>query len=212
MGINQSILMKLIHKASLRQMSVLLTTLLLNGLVLDEPLHRKHRNTFLSSGKANTNSSRGGSDGSIAKQISFYDSENSFFEQIRINCNIHNCKPEFGRCSADRKYCQCSRGFLHVPRFNSKKRLCHYSQHSQFNIILLELLLPGLGYLFLGFFNWGVFKVLTIPTVYMYWAVQKGFNLFLISLVGFFLIYSHVRDLLMLFANQQSDREGIPMY
>lgn len=146
----------------------------------------------------------------FAKQILFSSgSSNNYFNKVRITCNIYNCKPMYGTCDNNGKYCSCLPGYVHAPKLFSKKHICRYRQYTWLTCLILELLLPGLGILYFRDMYEGLLKILLIPIVYYYWGESKGIKLVGLSLVGYFLIFLHLKDLSMLIANNLTDRYGI---
>jgi len=135
--------------------------------------------------------------------------KNYYFKKVKITCNVHNCKPEYGKCSDDKKFCICNYGFVHAPRVFSKKHICRYNRFRWITCLILELLLPGLGILYFRSFYFGMFKIILIPTVYYHWGNSKGWNLLFISIAGYALIIFHIRDLVLIFPNDLPDRNGV---
>lgn len=147
-----------------------------------------------------------------AKYISFHNNEkNKIFTSVKLPCNDHNCKAEYGKC-IDSNTCKCNPGFIHSPHVLSKKHTCRYKQYKWINCFLFELILPGLGIFYFHSYIYGLMKLIFIPIVYYYWKDAKGFNLFVLTVAGYSLIVIHLIDIINLSRNQIPDMNGIFPY
>jgi hypothetical protein len=110
--------------------------------------------------------------------------------------------------------CKCIEGFLHVPLLSSR-RICSYEQYSSTKTLILELIFPGFGCIYIGRFLWGILKIILVPGIYHVWIstpVDKFLNCCIVSIVGYVLIFLHLKDLILIISNKMTDYNGVILY
>jgi TM2 domain-containing membrane protein YozV len=127
-------------------------------------------------------------------------------------CNNTLCEPINGFCSTNFT-CECNSGYLHAPSIEPGN--CKYGQRVFLKCLLLEILFPGLGCMYIGKVFWGLSKLILLPGIYQSWMTIKTDKLcdcFWIALAGYALLFFHFRDLYLIVTNRMKDDNGIPLY
>jgi hypothetical protein len=187
------------------------------------------QNTTISKGTSANKSSHQTLNKTNTKNSTFFnlnDYPQLIFKYVDLNtsCSEKICGRGYGLCVNNTSLnntshipptstCICESGYLHVPEL--VKENCAYSQYSGTTTLILEIILPGLGCVYLGWYIWGIAKILLLPIVYYKWmktSTHKFCSCLLISLIGYFLIYIHIRDLVMIISNKMKDYNNVPLY
>jgi len=127
-------------------------------------------------------------------------------------CKPINCHYPYGFC-INNKICKCISGYLHVPSISP--RSCGYYQYSHLKALILEILFPGVGCLYIGFKLYGLIKLILLPLTYCVWVdvnVKETFNCCIISLIGYVLIFIQLKDLWLIFTNKMTDKNGVELH
>lgn len=148
------------------------------------------------------------------KQVNFFNANinSNYYYKVKIKCNIHNCKPEYGRCDETSNFCICNEGYVHAPKINSKKHICRYKQYIWVKCLIYEILLPGLGIFYYRNYYLGLLKIFIMPYVYYNWGKAEKIKLFFFTLIGYILIVNHIVDLVNIIGNNYEDKNGIYPY
>lgn len=113
--------------------------------------------------------------------------------------------------------CKCFFHYKQVKDYNSKGgkvELCNYYQYSQTQIMFYEILFPGLGFIIIGKYFWGLFKMFSLPYVYSQWVKKEKniYHWFLMIIVGYLLLFLHFRDFYLLYTHQIRDRHNVSLF
>jgi hypothetical protein len=142
----------------------------------------------------------------------FYFNLSRTTDPIMKSCSKINCSPPYGYCQgAD--VCKCIASYLYVPSIDI--HLCRYEQYSATKTLILELMFPGMGCMYVGRLMWGLLKMLSVPAVYNVWVntkVDVFLNYCFISIFGYALIFFHIKDLVLILTDRMTDYNGIKIY
>lgn len=141
------------------------------------------------------------------------DDEDSFNYVRNINCTYSSC-PSPNYC-IDNTICKCGEYRANIITNNSNI-YCQYKTKLQLIAILLELIFPGIGHIYLSRSISGIIKMLiSILTIYFFIYTDKRkkgqFFLFVASMIScIFLIY-YIVDIYLLFINEYKDGNDVPL-
>lgn len=145
--------------------------------------------------------------------VSSMDDEDSYNYVRNINCTYTSC-PSPNYC-IDNSICKCGETRANIIS-NNTKVYCQYKTKLQILAIILELVFPGAGHIYLLRYVSGIIKsLISIMTIYFFIYADKRkkgqLYLFIASMVSCtFLIY-YIVDIYYLLINEYKDGNDVPL-
>ena len=145
--------------------------------------------------------------------VSSIDDEDSYNYVRNINCTYTSC-PSPNYC-IDNTICKCGETRANIISKNAKV-YCQYKTKLQIIAIILELVFPGAGHIYLLRYVSGIIKsLISIMTIYFFIYADKRkkgqLYLFIASMVSCtFLIY-YIVDIYYLLINEYKDGNEVPL-